>query len=302
MTWTLVTALPMVWWNTSLSPPINELDSTQEDRDFVATQIRDMRRDLGVALFGLGEVCTDDLDVIQQCLADPDLIVIDSTDRTGRSKLDTALIYDATKLALIDETHIRDSFATSTLKTAHRATFMTLNGQRMNVFCSHWPARARIGETDPMRVELGRSLNSAVTALGPDNYHVLMGDYNDDPCSPSLASHLLATRDRTMAQRDHRFLYNPFWRRLGEAYDHSSQSPPDSACGSHFYRGGRFTQWHTFDQIIFSSTFLRDSSIVLDERYSQILVTDELKARIEDRTQRFDHFPVLSSVSLRSQA
>ncbi|MCA8165187.1 endonuclease/exonuclease/phosphatase family protein [Burkholderia cepacia] len=300
MTWTLVTPLPMVWWNTSLSPPVNDLDTTQEDREFVACQIRDMRRDLGIALFGLGEVCTDDLDVIQHYLADPTLNVIDPTDRTIRAKRDTALIYDTTKLSLLDEVYITDRFGPTTLKTAHRATFRALTGQQVNVFCSHWPSRARVGETDPRRPQLGHSLRTAVTAQGPNNYHILMGDYNDDPCSPSLAYHLLATRDRTMA-RDRKFLYNPFWRQLGEAYDHCNPLPPESTCGSYFYRGGLYTQWHTFDQIIFSSAFLRDDAIVLDEQHSRIIVTDELKDRIEDRTQRFDHFPVLSSVSLRSQ-
>ncbi|MCA8336092.1 endonuclease/exonuclease/phosphatase family protein [Burkholderia multivorans] len=293
--------LPLVWWNTSLSPPISKLTSTKDDREFVASQIRDMHRNLGIVLFGLGEVCKDDLDVIEQYLADPTMTVIDATDRTARAKRDTALIYDANKLALLDEAHISDSFGVMSLKTAYRATFRTLNGLRINVFVSHWPSRLRIDEANPIRPQLATSLRSAVAAIGPDNYHILMGDYNDDPFSPSLAHHLLATRDRTMAQRARNFLYNPFWRRLGETYNHSAPLPSDSVCGSYFYKGGAFTQWHTFDQIIFSPAFLRGGAIALDEQHSRILVSDELKTKIADQNERFDHFPVLSSVSLRSQ-
>jgi len=133
------------------------------------------------------------------------------------------------------------------------------------------------------------------------NYHILMGDYNDDPCSPSLANHLLATRDRNMAQENRTFLYNPFWRKLGETVDHDERLAPHSVCGTHFYRAGRYTQWHTFDQLMFSSEFLQDGPMVLDEQHTRIIVTESLKTRILDRTEKLDHFPVLSTVSLRSQ-
>ena len=79
-----------------------------------------------------------------------------------------------------------------------------------------------------------------VHLANPNLYIVLMGDYNDDPFSPSLSEHLHATRDRELAIQDGAFLYNPFWRRLGESRSFPTSGNEVSICGTHYYDGGEF--------------------------------------------------------------
>lgn len=300
MPWTQVSLLPVMWWNTGLSPPIPKLDSTDADREFVAEQIQTMHRQLPIGLFGLGEVCSDDLALIMDKLNDKDLELVDSTDRTKKLKLDTALIYDTTRLVLEKKENVVTTIDEKRLKTAQRARFKTSLGDRIDVFYSHWPSRLGMAEWDPKRAQLGMSLRSAIDRnITEDGYYILMGDYNDDPSSPSLAYHLRATRDRTLAIKRKRSPYNPFWRKLGESMHHEHSTGDDSVCGTCFYRGGDYSQWHTFDQVIFSSAFLGDEQLTLEESYTDIMASDDLKSRI--KRERFDHFPVLSCVSMRSK-
>jgi hypothetical protein len=112
---------------------------------------------------------------------------------------------------------------------------------------------------------------------------------------------LLATRDRELAKRNPAFLYNPFWRCLGESLPAAIWGTDVSVCGTHFYPNGEHTQWFTYDQIMFSSAFLNDGAIVLNEEYTRIVSTPELTMALRNRRQTCDHFPVLSVVTLRSQ-
>ncbi|MBX9432518.1 endonuclease/exonuclease/phosphatase family protein, partial [Ralstonia pseudosolanacearum] len=174
------------------------------------------------------------------------------------------------------------------------------------VVVSHWPSRRTAAETMPVRMELGIALRTSLARMREDGstpFHILMGDYNDDPFSPSLASHLLATRDRALARRDDEFFYNPFWRWIGESHDGlSNQQEDDSICGTHFYSEGETTRWFTYDQIIFSSAFLNDKSMVLNEQQSGILVLPELRSKLLTRGEIFDHLPVIGTVDLRSES
>lgn len=289
-----------MWWNTGLSPPVPELTSTVDDQQFVADVIKTLHGQTPIGVFGLGEVCSDDLSVIMSRLDDKNIELVDGTDRTVRLKQDTALLYDASRLTLdSQETHISDLDG-SRLKIAKRARFITQLGAKIDVFYSHWPSRLTLGEMDPRRGDLGKDLRTFLDrSKTEEGYYVLMGDYNDDPSSPSLASYLRATRDRTLAIKRDRAPYNPFWRKLGESLHHEDSVGDDSVCGTCFYSGGSYSQWHTFDQIIFSSAFLKDGQMTLEEGYTDILASPELKSRIK-RT-RFDHFPVFSCISLRSK-
>ncbi len=253
-----------------------------------------------IGIFGLGEVCSNDLSLIMAKLDDKSIELVDSTDRTKRLKHDTALLYDTSRLTLESQrTHITNIDG-KRLKVAKRARFKTFLGGKIDVFYSHWPSRLTMEESNPKRAQLGIALRGAIdSTMTADGYYILMGDYNDDPSSPSLAYYLRATRDRTLATKRDRTPYNPFWRKLGESIHHEDSTGDNSVCGTCFYSGGDYSQWHTFDQVIFSSAFLGNGQMTLEERYTDVMASDELKLRI--KRERFDHFPVLSCISLRSK-
>ncbi|MET1532724.1 endonuclease/exonuclease/phosphatase family protein, partial [Burkholderia sola] len=160
-------------------------------------------------------------------------------------------------------------------------------------------------DASSVRAELGTALRRFVERMHEEHaepFIVLVGDYNDDPFSPSLANHLLATRDRSLARRDSRFLYNPFWRKIGQSHDSDFPNEAGGFCGTHFYAGGENSQWFTYDQIIFSAAFLQEKSLSLNENLCGIVAPASLRAKLVSRREIFDHLPVLGTVELRSES
>lgn len=301
--WQAIGTLAFVWWNTSLSPPVARRKAGRAELDFVVSQIRAIRRQTDFAVMGLGEVCTDDLNAIVQGLDDPQIAIHDATSRNGRLKFDTAVIYDRGKVALEKHRSVVDRRGRQSLKTGEVVEFSAAaTGDTFHLVVSHWPSRLSVAQSAPERAELGIALRWTVDNIRTDAspYVVLMGDYNDDPFSPSLSEHLLATRDRYLVRTHRDLLYNPFWKRLGESHDHSDDDPPDGVCGTYFYHKGRVSRWFTFDQMIFSSGFLQGQALALDETNSGILVPLDLRAKLLNPKEIFDHLPVLGLVELRS--
>jgi hypothetical protein len=298
--------LVLLWWNTGLTPPVpdSQLKATAEDRAFVAEQISVMRRNLDFGILGLCEVQTSDLDAIRKVLHDSSLRVIDKTHRSGNRKFDIALIYDETKVQFVDSCSMLEQHGKRTLKLGERITFVaTSNGIVFHVVLSHWPGRGRCDEKNPKRIQFGSLLRSSLAKLrqDPDVLIVLMGDYNDDPFSPSLFEHLLATRDRNLARRNPQFFYNPFWRWLGESLPFPSDANGGiSICGTHYYAGGDHTEWFTYDQMIFTSAFLTHQDVLLEEELTWIISTPKLVERLRSKNV-CDHFPVTSTLKLKAK-
>jgi hypothetical protein len=306
MAWAEVSRLPFVWWNTGLSPPARKSAATDEAVRFVTSQVRAMREELDFSVLGLCEISPKDLASIINDVGDPSLTAINATDRRGRLNFDTAILYDREKLQLISSVEFVEGVGKSTLKLGRLVSF-AINGSQdiINVVASHWPSRLYLGEFASKRREFGTLLRASLDKRrngSKRDYIVLMGDYNDDPFSPSLAEHLLATRDRELARRNARFFYNPFWRCLGESLPYQKAGSDESVCGTHFYPNGEHTEWFTYDQIIFSSAFLDEAApIILSEEYTKIINTQILLKDLRDRRNFCDHFPVLSVATMRAQ-
>lgn len=305
MPWSTVGSLVFVWWNTSLSPPIARVRASEGDLEFVVEQLRVIRQQVGFDVLALGEIRSSDLRAIVDGLGDPNLSVHDATDHTGRLKFDTAVIYDRSKLSFDSGHPMTEKFGSRTLKTGEVLEFrVTATGDPFILIVSHWPSRRTASESSSVRAELGVALRKFIERIHETQaapFIVLAGDYNDDPFSPSLSNHLLATRDRSLARRDSRFLYNPFWRMIGESHDNVQADDATGFCGTHYYSGGDNSRWFTFDQIIFSSAFLNPSSMNLKEELCGIFAPSELRAKLLSRREIFDHLPVLGTIELRSE-
>jgi hypothetical protein len=247
MIWHQITPLTFLWWNTGLTPPISKKSHRVADRPFAADQIKCFRAKLRFEILGLAEVSTQDIEFILEQIGDPALGVVDRTDHTKKIKFDIALIYDRDALEFISASTLIDRVGKRTLKLGERVTFATrATGDILHIIASHWTSRLSVGQFDSTRAEYGAMLRKSVDEVRRENsdpYIVLMGDYNDDPFSPSLAEHLLATRDRELAKRNSAFLYNPFWRRIGESHSLPTSGEVESVCGTHFYASGEFTEW-----------------------------------------------------------
>ncbi len=301
----IIKPLILAWWNTSFSP-LGKTRSSANQKIFGIRLIKDLFINLNVDLLALGEVCTQDIEEIIKEIGIPSLSYHDATQSSGKAKFDIAVIYKRDRFKLKDFNSSLDSFGDSTLKIGEQITFLLKEiDQNINIYVSHWPSRMFCAENSPKRIEIATALRRSIEKLklkyNDPQFVVLMGDYNDEPFSPSLSHHILGTRDRELAKESDRYLYNPFWRKLGEKEPLSENDKSKSICGTYFYNNkGEHTRWFTFDQILFSSAFLQNNTMTLNETLTQIINSDELELRIKNSQEIFDHFPVLSVINIRS--
>ena len=121
-----------------------------------------------------------------------------------------------------------------------------LAGGELHVLVNHWPSRrggeaaSRPGRAAAARV--ARRVVDSLRALDPAVDIALVGDFNDDPVSPSLAE-VLAAADRR-GDAGQTGLYNPM---------HALYRRGDGSLG---YRDS----WNLFDQVIVSEGLARDEA------------------------------------------
>ncbi|WP_225032304.1 endonuclease/exonuclease/phosphatase family protein [Paraburkholderia sp. XV] len=294
--------LVFVWWNTSLSP-LGTPRGTQDDLDIVVRYLKAFREEWGADVIGLGEVSTSDLIQIMEHLDDPHLTLHDATGAVNGTRFDIALLYDKRRLHQTFNRPLIATYGNHSLKIGERIDLISSETEvPLTVVVSHWPSRLFAPDFAPKRAEMGMALRSILDTIRDDfsePYLVLMGDYNDDPFSPALADHLLATRDRELARRSNPLLYNPSWRWIGESLPHGADGTDVGVCGTYYYRSGTPTRWHTFDQIMFSSAFLRSGTFTLRESLGRIISTSDLVERLRSATSIFDHLPVLAAIDVR---
>jgi len=90
-----------------------------------------------------------------------------------------------------------------------------------------------------------------------------------------------------------KLFYNPFWRYLDKRDENHTFS------GSYFYSGGAKDQWYTYDQMMFSSSFLDNSKggwlldIDSSKFHSDTIEENELGFKFLDH---FDHVPIYSKI------
>lgn len=130
-----------------------------------------------------------------------------------------------------------------------------LKGERMHILVNHWPSRrAGAEETEDKRIEaakLNLAIAESVLLEEPEAKIIIMGDFNDDPFSKSIRKHLVSES-----------FFNPMERLLALGK------------GSLKHK----TNWHLFDQIIFTKNFLENKSKGHRFKYAEIFDKSFLKS------------------------
>lgn len=147
------------------------------------------------------------------------------SDRRG---IDIAFIYDANKFSLEPGTqfhHViqmhkatRDLYQVSLLT---KADGDHAGGNKLVLIGNHWPAR--MGDDNEFwRLSAGSTLgywmNRIDETLGGDPAILVMGDFNDEPFSPSLVKHALSvqSKGKVSGASTKNYLWNAMWKPLGE--------------------------------------------------------------------------------------
>jgi len=292
--------LSFAWWNTSLSPLGNKKANPAQQTRAVEV-VSYLTNKLGIDCLAMGEVVEDDINYLIKQANLHDYNFFDGTLKTGRLQFDTGIFYRKDAFVLDSYSILTAARGSRTLKVANRIDFIVPETAKpFHIFVSHWPSRLWCERNSADRDVLGIRLRDAIEELnrlnGGPAHAILLGDFNDEPFDRSLSEQLLATRDRRLARKNPTFLYNPFWRCLGEAFPQIPGNSSLSYSGSYFHKSGKETQWRTFDQIIFSSTFLGHSEWHLNEEYTRILYLEPFDKSVSNRDEIFDHFPVISVI------
>ncbi|WP_250501606.1 endonuclease/exonuclease/phosphatase family protein [Caballeronia sp. AZ7_KS35] len=292
--------LSFAWWNTSLSPLARPNRATPEERKLASELIQLLAEQLQVDAIALGEVSQEDIEYLSPGLQSLGYELKSGIAKIGRTAFDTCVLYRPEKLVLIGYQDLVSRKSASTLKVAQRIDFLIGQDEpTLHLFVSHWPSRLWCHENDADRHLLGVRLRDELERTGfqDGNAHaVILGDFNDEPFDPAISKQLRATRDRQLASKKPDLLYNPFWRRMGATRPYSAGSLEKGLSGSYFYHSHAYDKWRTFDQIIFSSSFLGRTNWHLREDLIDIVDVASYTEIVQNGTMNFDHLPVIGVV------
>lgn len=289
--------LTLAWWNTGLSPT-KRLDRAKATEIQAASKVVTyLMKDVSVDFLALGEVSIGDIEALQTLAGETlkDFSFVPTQEKIGRSQFDTGLIHHRRLLVTSRESVVRRMLDRST-RVAQRFDVEIPGGDVMRTYVCHWPSRARMGVNDSERMRLGSQLRDSVDLIleeVPDTPLILLGDFNDEPFDPVMENGLISSRDKTLVSKRPRLLYNPFWRHMS-CYEHTDAAHQFSDRGTYFHAGGQLTQWRTFDQMIFSASLVTGKSgWLLDEHATRVVDVPGLAALISDRSNVFDHMPIV---------
>jgi len=293
--------LSIAWWNTGVSPAKKRDRSTQEELELAFALIAEILIKHDLDIFCLGEMSPSDVTSIEWNFAGNGYYIYDGTYSEGRIKHDMCVLIKTSKLTYLDSKSITEQTilgkirAGQELKIAHN-----ISGDVIYLYISHWPSRSNdTNQGMPKRYELGKALRGAIDRCIEEKsgkYFILIGDYNDDPYDESLTYALGATRDRALAISNNSFFYNPFWNFMGGTINFPLEGHEICTYGTYFYKKGGVTRWHTFDQIIFSSSFLTGDKWSLVEDEVKVVNDSNLRTLVINAKTNFDHLPVVAIV------
>lgn len=286
--------LVFAWWNTSLAPSGNSR-STLEERAIACQVVINLITEIGADFIALGEMSDIDLSAISQACIALGYSAHSGITKAGRSKFDVCYICNDRKLSILNFKDIISKKGESTLKIAKRVDLISLIDETVfHLFISHWPSRLWCEKNNADRHTLGVRLRDSfediIEVYDVCPFVIMLGDYNDEPFDDSLSEQVMASRDIDLVRRKKYLLYNPFWRHLCKQTEHHH------GAGSYYYKGGKTTKWHTFDQLMYSQAFLASRGWAYSHKSNLVHEIPELIELIINPNFIFDHLPVYGKI------
>lgn len=245
------------WWNTGLVPPVQSeinkpinADKAEKMKSVVFHLIEHQCVDILI----LAEISAKCSDLLKEVAEKINMKLVLATEKVGRINFDIALFYKEKKLEYLEkENLIPETSAGKKIRCGTRFLLREkITYETLTIFASHWPSQKNAPKH---RTVFGQKLREHVNFIlnkDVDNI-ILVGDYNDQPFSSSIIDGIEATKDIDIVKKKRKLLYNPFWRHLDK---HSEEH---TFSGSYFHKGNIFDKWYTYDQMMFSSSFIGDT-------------------------------------------
>lgn len=258
--------LSLIWWNTSLSPPINRKSGaknkfkyTKCERISYCSDVIQQFMDADYDFICLGEVSSEDIKYIIEKLeiAQSNYTYINGFESVVGLIFDTCILFKKNYEFNAGLAQIRNLIYNSAgrhVKTGQRFEFY-LPGlkETLVLYLSHWPNRQ--SADDSLYNSISQDLRGAVNSdLVQSHNVILLGDYNVEPHHTSIVSGLQTSREKNLVKYRKTLLYNPCWK-FTTASQHFSGDKNHS--GTYYLRKtGLFNSWHMIDQILISKNFL----------------------------------------------
>lgn len=262
--------LSLIWWNTSLSPPINRKSGTKNkfkhtriDRILYCTDVVQQFMDADYDFICLGEVNSEDIKYITEKtnIVESDYTFINGFEKVGSLVFDTCILFKKSNKLNADASQVRNltySVSGRNIKVAQRFEFFVSNvGETIVLYLSHWPSNQ--SADDRVYQGIAQDLRGAVNndLLYRTSHIVLLGDYNVEPHHTSMVEGLQASREKDLVIYRKSLLYNPCWKFLTRSQNHTI----DGGKPSTYYlrKTGLFNSWHMIDQVLISYNFLTNA-------------------------------------------
>jgi hypothetical protein len=201
---------------------------------------------LGASIIGVCEVenrlVLEDL-VAQQAIGNKNYKIVhhEGPDRRG---IDCALLYDPLHFKLLSSRSFKLNMPDDSSFRSRDQLLVTgeLLGEEIHFIVVHWPSR-RGGEAKsrPKRIQaakLARSILDSIHSQEKNAKVIIMGDFNDDPSSPSIKDYMKAKMNNELLRKGQLFNTMGMHYKMG--------------IGTLAYRD----QWNLFDQFIITHSLL----------------------------------------------
>lgn len=294
----------MAWWNTALSPAASNANTKANSETYttICEHIKKLITDLSCDLIAICEVSTEDVAYINSYLNShlTNVKVLDLTCIVGRTRFDMAVIYNSDKIHLIHKHYLSKMLTGNTVKAAQLVELINLDDNKsIQLFLCHWASRLN-GDGENRRKAAANIVYSSAQELMNENKDVIvMGDFNDNPYDESILTNLKASRCHDAVRKyPNEFFYNPFWRSVvsDKKYNHLADNDTFRS-GSHKYKQFLGTIWHSYDQIMFSGSFLGAGAWHLNEQSTKVIDEVGFINDFENTKNLIDHLPVMCEIT-----
>ena len=168
--------------------------------------------------------------------------------------IDVALLYRKEKFRVIADTayDVRFSFdKKSRTRNILHVTGIAMHTDTVHIFVTHWPSKyGGAFVTIPKRKHVAseiRKYSQEILKKNPNANIIIMGDFNDSPNEESVVKGLRAKPPGNYKDGD---LVNLMYPLMNEKI------------GSHFYAGETGNEWSMLDQMVVSSSLLKNNNAI----------------------------------------
>ncbi|WP_318495117.1 endonuclease/exonuclease/phosphatase family protein [Photobacterium leiognathi] len=292
-------SIRLAWWNLGISPP-GSSSSKQVDYDALVEDLSTVFFEHDNHFLGVCEVSGNDISELEKRLPST-LSIINLNNDAGRTRFDTAVLYDNTHLSVNFEADIQEQSCGQTIKAGQklRITEKQFNDEFI-VYVCHWASRLRTEGEVKRKLAANLLYESSKNHTSNDERVIILGDFNDNPYDPSLKDGLKASRCHELVKSYRKELfYNPFWRSIvsESKYNYTLSEAKDYFYfGSHKYKAPFDANWHSYDQIILSGSFLGGDAWHLHENQTKVMNSERFLSYLLSKDSHYDHLPVTCEI------